>query len=220
MASSRIISTNFWKDRYIAELDPTEKLLFLYFLTNPQTTLAGVYEINLREVAFDTGIDRDMVEKILARFCRDEKMWHQDGWVVLRNFVKHQRLNPSIKLGIEKAIADLPAWLQEKLKLLRSNGQLPLDLDTDPPQTGTILSPDTPQKKLKEAKLIKVKEKEAKQNPKPAARSKNLDDELKARERAAMHRPANGDTKSLGQMFRDKQAAKLKGKASGVTPDG
>src|SRR5436309_789071 len=62
MATQRLVNTNFWKDTYIIDLDPTQKLLFLYFLTSPRTSLAGVYEISLREAAFDTGIDRDMVE--------------------------------------------------------------------------------------------------------------------------------------------------------------
>src|SRR5260221_13278637 len=113
MANQRLVNTNFLKDTYIIDLDPIQKLLFLYFLTNPRTSLAGVYEISLRETAFDTGIDRDMVEKILNKFCQDGKMYYERGWIVLRNFVKHQRMNPSIQKGIEKAITELPPWLRE-----------------------------------------------------------------------------------------------------------
>jgi hypothetical protein len=65
--TNRYINTNFWKDNYIADLDPSEKLLFLYLITNPRTNIAGIYELNLREIAFDTGFDVDMVKKILAR---------------------------------------------------------------------------------------------------------------------------------------------------------
>ena len=37
MAKTRIINTRFWIDDYTSNLDPIEKLLFLYFLTNTAT---------------------------------------------------------------------------------------------------------------------------------------------------------------------------------------
>ena len=35
MAKQRYINTKFWRDSYIEDLDPIEKLLFLYLLSNP-----------------------------------------------------------------------------------------------------------------------------------------------------------------------------------------
>lgn len=113
MASNRYINTNFWKDNYIADLDPIEKLLFNYFLTNPKTNIAGVYEVNLREVAFDTGIDKDMVVKIVARFQKEGKMYYQNGWLVIRNWLKHQAMNPKVNAGVDRILQQLPDWLQQ-----------------------------------------------------------------------------------------------------------
>jgi hypothetical protein len=138
MATQRLVNTNFWKDTYVIDLDPTQKLLFLYFLTNPRTSMAGVYEISIREVAFDTGIDKDMVDKILMKFCRDEKMHYQKGWLILRNFVRHQRLNPSIQKGIERAVSELPKWLQE-IVIEHSAITVQQQLLTDEEQTGNSL---------------------------------------------------------------------------------
>jgi hypothetical protein len=113
MATNRYISTSYWKDNYVADLDPSEKLLFIYMLTNPKTTIAGVYEINFREIAFDTGFDVDMVRKILDRFMADGKIIHSNGWVVLRNWVKHQAMNPSVSKGIDRTLKLLPDHLKE-----------------------------------------------------------------------------------------------------------
>jgi hypothetical protein len=135
MANSRLINTNFWKDTYVIDLDPIEKLMFLYFLTNPNTNLAGAYEISLRQVAFDTGIDKDMVEKILRRFCLDEKMYYEKGWLVLRNFIKHQRLNPSMKIGIEKQLTELPDWLRERIVQIEEDNQLSLLVESEKPDS-------------------------------------------------------------------------------------
>ena len=53
MFKHRYINTHFWKDNYIINLDPTEKLIYLYLLTNPLTNIAGVYEINIKEISID-----------------------------------------------------------------------------------------------------------------------------------------------------------------------
>ncbi len=55
LAKQRIVNTKFWDDSYITRLTPTEKLLFLYLITNPLTNISGVYELPLKRVAFDTG---------------------------------------------------------------------------------------------------------------------------------------------------------------------
>lgn len=115
MAQKRYVSSNFWKDNYIADLDPSEKLVFLYLLTNPQANLAGIYEITIREMAFDTGYDKDMIVKILARFEKDDKILHKKGWIVMKNWLKHQSLNPNMKTGVDRVMEALPDWLKEEL---------------------------------------------------------------------------------------------------------
>lgn len=75
MKKMRSINTKFWDDNWAIDLDPIEKLLFLYLLTNSHTTLAGIYELHLRKMAFETGIDKEMLEKILKRFEKDKKVW-------------------------------------------------------------------------------------------------------------------------------------------------
>lgn len=111
-----MVSDSFWTDSYIANLDPTEKLLFLYLLTNPLCNIAGIYEIQVRRIAFDTGIDRDMVEKLLNRFVEDGKLLWVDNWVLLINHAKHQSYkNPNVSKGISRIITDLP----EKVKALK-----------------------------------------------------------------------------------------------------
>lgn len=115
MAKERMINTKFWDDSYIVSLDPIEKLLYLYFLTNPLTNIAGVYEIQLRRISFDTGIDKDMVQKIIDRFTADDKIFFIDGWIAIKNFSKHQRDNPSVKKGIEMSLKFVPVAILDRL---------------------------------------------------------------------------------------------------------
>ena len=117
MAKQRYINTRFWDDGYIATLDPLEKLLFIYFLTNPLTEICGAYEIPLRRVAFDTGIDADMVLKIVGRFADADKIIYRDGWVLVCNFIRHQSSNPKIDKGVASAVSRCPDWIKDRLSI-------------------------------------------------------------------------------------------------------
>jgi hypothetical protein len=100
MAKQRIVNTRFWDDSYISGLSPTEKLLFLYLLTDPVTNIAGVYELPLRRAAFDTGIPQETIEQVFHKFSTDGKILRQENWIGIKNFLRYQTLNPKVKQGV------------------------------------------------------------------------------------------------------------------------
>jgi hypothetical protein len=117
MAKLRSVNTHFWDDTYIVNLDPIEKLLFLYFITNPLVNISGAYEISLRRIAFDTGIDSEMIVKILSRFEQSDKLIYREGWLLIVNFIKNQSLNPKIKTGITESAKCCPDWVKDRLSI-------------------------------------------------------------------------------------------------------
>lgn len=129
----RSVNTHFWDDSYIVNLDPIEKLLFLYFLTNPLTNLTGVYEISLRRIAFDTGIDKDMIQKIISRFEENKKMYYKEGFIIIVNFIKNQRINPKMQTNIDNTFEELPAGIRQfidSLSIGYDNLSIPYVYDT------------------------------------------------------------------------------------------
>lgn len=123
MAKQRMVNTRFWSDNWVSNLDPVEKLLFLYLLTNERTNLCGIYELPIKYMAIETGIEKEMVEKVLVRFNKDKKVFYFDGWIYLKNAQKYQNLkNESIKQGIDREISELPAEIKEKIKKLDEKG--------------------------------------------------------------------------------------------------
>lgn len=107
-----MINTRFWNDSYISALNPTEKLLFLYFLTNPWTNICGIYELPLKNVVVDTGVGLEEVRGILTRFTLEEKIMYIDGWVIIRNFIKHQKQgSPTVLKGIQAELEEIPKSL-------------------------------------------------------------------------------------------------------------
>lgn len=116
MANYRMVNTNIWKDPWFTELRLTEQHLFLYLLTNAQTNIAGIYQVSMREMAFDTTIDQEEIKRIFRdRFEPDRKAFYDQGYVILRNWYRHQRLNPNQEYAAIKAINALPEWLRQAL---------------------------------------------------------------------------------------------------------
>lgn len=117
MAKQRIVNTKFWDDSYIAGLTPAEKLLFLYLITNPLTNISGVYELPIRRAAFDVGLSAEVVETAFGKFETDGKIARFSGWVGVTNFVKHQTLNPKIKIGILQELKRAPKEVVDRVSI-------------------------------------------------------------------------------------------------------
>lgn len=115
MSKKRYVDDSFWTDPYIEKLDTIEKCVFIYLLTNPLCNVAGIYEISLKRLAYDLGLDKQNADGILNRFVRDGKLLRVDDWIIMVNFGKHQVLNPNMEAGVRRIIGELP----EKVKALK-----------------------------------------------------------------------------------------------------
>jgi hypothetical protein len=144
MAKQRVVNTKFWDDSYVARMSPNEKLVFLYLLTNPLTTIAGVYEISLKRAAFDIGLSMKEVGKVFDRLENDGKILREGDWLGIVNFIRHQSLNPKVRRGIEIELEKVPKSLIERIgidfdslfepsdKLSHSNSNLNSNFNSNP----------------------------------------------------------------------------------------
>ncbi|HOD55438.1 MAG TPA: DNA replication protein DnaD, partial [Candidatus Cloacimonadota bacterium] len=110
------ISCSFWDDDWVNELDPSEKLFYLYLITNTNNNLIGIYKMPKKKIRFDTGFSSEVVTLLLDRFENQyKKIYYIDDHIFLKNMVKNQALNsPKLVLGMKNTINSLP----EKLKVL------------------------------------------------------------------------------------------------------
>lgn len=119
MAKTIMLNSRFWEDNYISELNSNEKLLFLYCLTNPRISLSGIYEVPLRNIALDTGIDRVLIQEIFKKFETDRKITYIEGWICIINYPKHQNYqSPTILKGVENEFKIIPSNIVDKCVLL------------------------------------------------------------------------------------------------------
>ncbi len=97
MSKLRSVSTGFWSDPFIEDLTPSEKLLFLYLITNEKTNMLGIYEASLKKISFETGLNKDVVLNGLKAFESIGKVRYVDNYVIIVNYMKHQNFNTNMK---------------------------------------------------------------------------------------------------------------------------
>ena len=72
MAIFRNIHISFWEDSKVQDdMNINEKYFFLYLLTNPHTSQIGCYEITIRQMQYETGLDKSEIEEYLERFEKE-----------------------------------------------------------------------------------------------------------------------------------------------------
>lgn len=114
MDVKRCINVRMWSDSWFEGLPPDFKLVWVYLLTNEYTNMLGVYELSLKRIAYDTGLDKETLSKAFEAFAKDSKAFYLfDKWVVLPNFLKNQSLNPNMLKSAMQIYRNLPKELKE-----------------------------------------------------------------------------------------------------------
>lgn len=99
-----------WQDNWYSELDPSDKLLWMYLLTNPKTTQSGVYEYSERFAAFDTGLSRKEVAQALERFREAGRiLYNQEaGEIMIVNWLKYNSArSPKVAMVIDRELGSM-----------------------------------------------------------------------------------------------------------------
>ena len=117
MGTQRYISTSYWDDEWVQTLDPPEKLMYLYLMTNPLTNIAGVYKITDRRISFDTGFNGGTIKAILNKFEKAGKAHRIGEYIAIPKWPKHQNWEkaPKIKEGINSCLIKLDTETLKKL---------------------------------------------------------------------------------------------------------
>lgn len=104
----RSVQTTVWSlSKKFKRLDPLQKLLFLFLITNERTTLCGVYEIDLDEIALRTGIDDRTLPEMFEAMEQIGIAAYRDGWVLIPNY-KANYDNDSVRTAVKKCLDAIP----------------------------------------------------------------------------------------------------------------
>ena len=111
----RQVDTGTWDDPWFADLDPDAKLLFLYMLTNRRSTAAGVFEITVRAMSFETGMDAKRVQAALKSISSRVIWWPEYQTVWVRNFLRHQAVSPNLYKSAWAEMLDMPGEIRDQV---------------------------------------------------------------------------------------------------------
>lgn len=92
MGIKRIVDVSFWTDNKVDDFSPEDKYFMLYLLTNPFSTQLGIYEISVKQAAFQLGYSVDAVKVLVERFENKYKMiWYspETNEIAIKNFLRH-----------------------------------------------------------------------------------------------------------------------------------
>jgi hypothetical protein len=151
MAEFRKVKCDIWRsDEWFQELPTDARLLWVYLFTNDSTSVAGIYKIPLRTVAFESGLSLERVKELLAEFAKADKAYYENGvlWVV--NMRRHQAgetPGATVLTCIEKDLALIPYGDLKKRYLIHygyTTDTLPGDRDRDRDRDKTETETETP----------------------------------------------------------------------------
>lgn len=103
----RDFDDGYWTDPYVQPLVKDAKLLYLYLWTNKHCNQAGLYEITLKSISFDTGIAEDELPD-LFKLIPDKVTWYPEKNLVwVKNFVKRQAKSPQFLVAVAKCLMNI-----------------------------------------------------------------------------------------------------------------
>ncbi len=110
MAVYRQIHVTFWQDDFVLDLTPEEKYFYIYLMTNSKTSQCGIYELPKKVIEFETGYNRETVDKLMQRFIDYGKIAYDTGSreIFLKNWMKHNlNTSPKVKAKISKELQQI-----------------------------------------------------------------------------------------------------------------
>ena len=167
MGIKRIVDTSFWTDGKVDEFSPEDKYFMLYLLTNPFTKQLGIYEISVKQAAFQMGYSVDAFNVLLDRFENKYGMIAYSkatSEIAILNFLRHsvmkggKPVEDCIKQDIQKVKDktlinrvfnkiykhdDLNTTVKKVIDEYINNNDIHNDNDNDNDRTGNVSYHDT-----------------------------------------------------------------------------
>ena len=110
MAVYRQIQVSYWQDPFVISLTPEEKYFYIYLMTNSKTTQCGIYELPKKVMEFETGYNRESVDKLMERFIQYGKVLYHDltQELMILNWMKHNSMkSPKVRSCVEKELRSI-----------------------------------------------------------------------------------------------------------------
>ena len=92
MGFNRIVNSSFWTDNKIDKFSLGEKCFMFYLLSNPYSTLSGIYEVNVSQFATQLGFSEEYVRLLLESFDTQYGIIYRSKTteeIAIKNFLRY-----------------------------------------------------------------------------------------------------------------------------------
>jgi len=105
----RRFDTGYWNDPDIMKMPTKVKLLYIYLWTNRHCNQAGLYEIALETIQWETGLGLDELPDLLQSQSLKKKVsWlPEQNLVWVKNFLRRQSQSPKFLTAAAKCLKDI-----------------------------------------------------------------------------------------------------------------
>jgi len=95
MALYRQLQLSFWRDAFVMDLTPEEKFFYVYLLQCSNTKQCGIFELPKRAIEYETGYNRETIDKLLERFINYGKIEYCEKTkeIMILNWIKYNFIN-------------------------------------------------------------------------------------------------------------------------------
>jgi hypothetical protein len=100
----RRFDTGYWNDPDIMKLPMKAKLLYLYLWTNRHCNQAGLYEVALETIQFETGLDLQDIEEMLELLKKKVDWFPDQNLIWVKNFLHRQSQSPQFLAAAAKCL--------------------------------------------------------------------------------------------------------------------
>ena len=100
----RGFNTEFWADSFIQQLPQEARYLYIYLWTNEHCNQAGLYEITLRQIAFETELPKEKLPELLQMLEPKVRWYKEHDLIWVKNFLKRQSKSPKFLTAAAKCL--------------------------------------------------------------------------------------------------------------------
>lgn len=116
MPVERRFDTAYWNEPFIMKLPLKAKLLYLYLWTNIHCNQAGLYEIAIETISWETGLAVEEIPELLKLMEKKVTWLPEQNLVWVKNFLRRQSKSPKFLVAAVEGIKSMRNNIPEDLK--------------------------------------------------------------------------------------------------------
>lgn len=103
----RGFNTDYWADTFVESLPSGGKLLYAYLWTNPHCNQAGLYEITLDRISYETKLPLEGLPTLMKALEPKVKWYPEQNLVWVKNFIKRQSKSPKFLVAAARSLSSI-----------------------------------------------------------------------------------------------------------------